>query len=156
MSELTLTVIKLGFLAVLWLFVLSTVSAIRADLFGARPSQPRDVRPPKPAKQPKPPRRAHGLVSRLVVVDGPDRGQEVALLGGPVVIGRGPQCTLPVSDEYVSTEHARLVPQDGRWYVEDLGSTNGTVLFGQRISGAVEVGAKTPIKLGKTVLELRK
>ncbi|HEU4490045.1 MAG TPA: FHA domain-containing protein [Jiangellales bacterium] len=153
MSELTLTVIKLGFLAVLWLLVLSVTSAVRADLFGVRPS--RGAREPgdKPARQPRP---TKGAPTRVVVVDGPAKNTAVALGEAPITVGRSPDCTLPVDDEYVSTRHARLVPRDGQWWVEDLGSTNGTYIGKERITRAVPVGTKSRVRLGKTVLELRK
>jgi Inner membrane component of T3SS, cytoplasmic domain len=151
-SELTLTVIKLGFLAVLWLLVLSVTSAMRADLFGVRPGkQPKQAR--QTAKPAKPPR---GAPSKVVIVDGPDKDRSVRLENAPVTFGRGPECSLPLADEYVSTQHARLVPHEGQWYVEDLGSTNGTYIGNDRLTRATLVGAKSRIRLGKTVLELRK
>jgi pSer/pThr/pTyr-binding forkhead associated (FHA) protein len=151
-SELTLTVIKLGFLAVLWLLVLSVTSAMRADLFGVRPTKA-----PKQARQAtRPAKRSRGAPNRVVVVDGPDKDRIVPLESAPVTFGRGPECTMPLADEYVSTQHARLVPHDGQWYVEDLGSTNGTYLGNDRLTRPTPVGAKSRIRLGKTVLELRK
>ncbi len=153
MSELTLTIIKLGFLAVLWLFVFTTVSAMRSDLFGAAPKPPKV---PKPAPAPRASRRARNAPTRLVVTDGPDRERSVPLGESPIVVGRGPDASLPLSDEYVSTRHARFVPRDGDWYVEDLGSTNGTQVNGTRVIAATAVRAKTPVRLGKTTVELRK
>lgn len=153
MSELTLTVIKLGFLAVLWLLVLSVTSAVRADLFGVRPGRAAREPAAKPVKQPKPTRT---VPTRVVVVDGPAKNTVVALGEAPVTVGRSPDCTLPVDDEYVSTRHARLVPRDGQWFVEDLGSTNGTYIGNERITRSVAVGPKSRVRLGKTVLELRK
>jgi FHA domain len=150
-SELTLTVIKLGFLAVLWLLVLSVTSAMRADLFGVRPSkQPRARQAAKPARP------ARGAPSKVVVVDGPDKNRSVPLESAPVTFGRGPECSMPLADEYVSTQHARLVPHEGQWYVEDLGSTNGTYIGNERLTRPSPVGAKSRVRLGKTVLELRK
>ena len=96
------------------------------------------------------------LAERVVVVEGVDKDRALPLGPGPMVIGRGADCTLSLSDEYSSTRHARLVPQDGQWFVEDLGSTNGTYVAGQRITRSTALGPKTPIKVGRTVLELRK
>jgi pSer/pThr/pTyr-binding forkhead associated (FHA) protein len=153
LSELTLTVIKLGFLAVLWLLVLSVTSAVRADLFGVRPDRVNREPAARQAKQPKP---ARGAPTRVVVVDGPAKNTVVALGEAPVTVGRSPDCTLPVDDEYVSTRHARLLLRDSQWWVEDLGSTNGTYIGNERITRAVPVGTKSRVRLGKTVLELRK
>lgn len=151
MSELTLTVIKLGFLAMLWLLVISATSAMRADLFGVRPAKP--VQPQRSARGSK---ASRGAPSKVVIIDGPDRGRSVPLTGAPVTFGRGSGCTVPLSDEYVSTQHARLLFHDGQWYVEDLGSTNGTYIGNERLTRSVPVGARSRIRLGKTVIELRK
>ncbi|WP_129664365.1 FHA domain-containing protein FhaB/FipA [Phytoactinopolyspora endophytica] len=155
MSELTLTVIRLGFLAVLWLLVLSVTSAMRADLFGVRPPKP-----PKQsraaARQSKQPKGGKGLPSKIVIVEGPDTGRGVPLQGAPVTFGRGDECTLPLADEYISTQHARLRFHEGQWYVEDLGSTNGTYVGNERLTRSTPVNVKSRFRLGKTVVELRK
>ncbi|WP_166346388.1 FHA domain-containing protein FhaB/FipA [Phytoactinopolyspora limicola] len=155
MSELTLTVIKLGFLAVLWLLVLSVTSAMRADLFGVRPPKP-----PKPsreaARQAKQPRNGKGFPARAVIIEGPDTGRTVPLEGAPVTFGRGDDCTMPLADEYISTQHARLRFHEGQWYVEDLGSTNGTYVGNDRLTRSTPVSVKSRFRLGKTVVELRK
>ncbi|HEU0042527.1 MAG TPA: FHA domain-containing protein [Jiangellaceae bacterium] len=154
MSELTLTVIKLGFLAVLWLLVLSVTSAMRADLFGVRPAAtPKDARP---AKQPRQPRTSKALPTTAVLIEGPDAGRSVTLSGAPVSFGRGADCTIPLADEYVSTQHARLRFHEDQWYVEDLGSTNGTYIGNQRLTRSTPVNTKSRFRLGKTVVELRK
>ncbi len=154
MSEFTLTLIKLGFLALLWIFVLSAVSVIRSDMFGARVDAPkqqkaRGARPQKAKKR-------RGQPGRLVVTEGPDAGQSVALDGSTVTLGRGSDCPLRLDDDYVSTRHARLVSNGESWFVEDLGSTNGTYLGNTRVTRPVEVSTGAQIRLGKTVVELRK
>ena len=168
MSELTLTLIRLGFLAVLWLFVLSAVSVIRSDMFGARvenrkaAKQPRAAQPPKPAKPPKSPkprslRRGDRHAPRsLVVVDGPDKGQSAPLGEKPILIGRGTDAAIRLDDDYVSTRHARVASNGEQWFVEDLGSTNGTYLGHQRVTTPTPITLGTPIRVGKTVLELRR
>lgn len=162
MSELTLTLIQFGFLALLWIFAFSVASAIRADLFGVRPRQ--QPRPQQPASAPGPASRAsdgkpvklhRGAPTRVVVIEGGDTGKQASLTG-PVSMGRGPTNDLDLSDEYVSTKHARFVPHNGQWYVEDLGSTNGTYVAGARISRPTPVGAKSTVRVGRTVLEMRR
>ncbi|TYK50473.1 FHA domain-containing protein FhaB/FipA [Actinomadura decatromicini] len=166
MSEFTLTLIKLAFLAVLWLFVIAAVGVIRADLFGSkaatraanRASQPR---PPKPRQQqPKPqrqPRSAqHGAPTKLVVVQGERAGTVIDLTGVPITIGRANDATLVVTDDYASSRHARIYAQDGQWIVEDLGSTNGTYLGRTKVSQPMPVPPGVPVRIGKTVIELRK
>ena len=162
MSELTLTLIRLGFLAVLWLFVLSAVSVIRSDMFGARVDSARAVKPgkqPKPAKPPRQRRPGRGdrnAPRQLVVADGPDAGQSVPLGTEPLLIGRGPDAAIRLDDDYVSTRHARVATNGEEWFVEDLGSTNGTYVGSHRVTAPTPVTLGTPIRIGKTVLELRR
>ncbi len=159
MSELTLTVIRLGFLAVLWLFVLTTVSVMRSDLFGTRVTQPQPKagpgRQPRPAA-PKPQKRPRTAPGKLVVTAGSLAGTTVTLTDQPVTIGRAHDSTLVLDDDYASSRHARIYPDSGRWMVEDLGSTNGTYLDRAKINGPTPVPLGVPIRIGKTVLELRK
>ena len=167
MSELTLTVIRLGFLAVLWLFVLTAISVMRSDIFGARTGrrpaprrvakagQPRPTagRPPRPAKPAKPKR---GTPARLIVTGGSLSGTSVPLGEVPITIGRAADSTIVLDDDYASSHHARVYPRDGMWLVEDLGSTNGTYLDRRKVDGPTPVQIGIPIRIGKTVLELRK
>jgi hypothetical protein len=170
MSELTLTLIQMGFLALLWIFAFAIASAIRADLFGVRPrtqQADRAVAAPaaagaaagavaaKPAKPAKPVKLHRGAPTKVVVIEGADSGKQADLIG-TVTMGRGEGNDVNLTDEYVSTQHARFVPHNGQWYVEDVGSTNGTFVAGARISRPTPVGAKSTIRLGRTVLELRK
>ena len=159
-SELTLTMIKLGFLAVLWMFVLTAVSVMRSDLFGTRVSQksaaPRNGRSAKPAKPPKPAKPKKGTASTLVVTMGSLAGTSIRLGETPVTVGRAQDSTLVLDDDYASGRHARLFRQDGGWYVEDLGSTNGTYLDRAKVTGPTPIPLGVPIRIGKTALELRK
>ena len=167
MSEFTLTLIKLAFLAVLWLFVIAAVGVIRADLFGSKAAgkaATRAAQPPRPAKaarQPKPraaqpPSAQHGHPTKLVVVQGERAGTVIDLTGVPITIGRANDATLVVTDDYASSRHARIYAQDGQWIVEDLGSTNGTYLGRTKVSRPMPVPPGVPVRIGKTVIELRK
>jgi pSer/pThr/pTyr-binding forkhead associated (FHA) protein len=77
-------------------------------------------------------------------------------LKGSTQIGREAGCAVRLSDTYVSQVHARLYGENGAWFVEDLGSTNGTFLNDRKVTSAVEVHAGDVVKVGKTVLELRR
>jgi hypothetical protein len=154
MSELTLTLIKLGFLAVLWLFVLSAVSVIRSDIFGTKaPPTARQARPKPTTKSRKP---ARGVPTKLQVIDGPNMGQSVPLGDAPILLGRGTDAAIRLDDDYVSTRHARFATNGEQWFVEDLGSTNGTYLGSQRITSPIPIGIGIPVRLGKTIVELQK
>ncbi len=165
MSELTLTIVRLGFLAVLWLFVLTAVSVMRSDLFGRRvaPRATKGGRPatpaPKPTKAAKPPKPAkgkRGVPSVLVITGGALSGTSVRLTDQPVTLGRSQDSTIVLDDDYVSSRHARFFPRDGQWLVEDMGSTNGTYLDRAKVSEATPVKIGMPVRIGKTVVELRK
>ncbi len=161
MSELTLTVIKLGFLAVLWLFVVTALSVMRTDVFGARTARPKAAKAPAAARRPtakplKQPRSQRGTPHKLVVTGGALTGTSLSLTDSGISVGRSPDSTLVLSDDYASTRHARLYPTNGQWYVEDLGSTNGTYLDRAKVNGPTAVPLGVPIRIGKTVLELRK
>ena len=161
MSNLTLLLIRLAFLAVLWLFVIAAVGVVRTDLFGsARPGRQRrrqrkqaQVKPPRQAK---PGRASRGTPQRLLVTAGGLAGTSIGLTDQQITIGRANDATLVLNDDYASTRHARLFPQDGQWIVEDLGSTNGTYLDRQKVTQPTPVPPGVPIRIGKTVLELRR
>ncbi|RUQ98039.1 FHA domain-containing protein FhaB/FipA [Labedella endophytica] len=182
MSELTLLVLRFGFLILLWLFVLGVVYALRADLFGrgnrkpapanAAASAPAPAAPapsrPTPARPTANPTAATVTVNRsrtgnatasnanrLVIVQGPREGQEIPLGTGPLTIGRSADSSLVLRDDYTSTHHARLLQWNEEWMIQDLGSTNGTFLDGKRIGSPTQVPLHTPIKVGQTVFELR-
>ena len=91
----------------------------------------------------------------LVVTDGALAGTRITLGTQPVLIGRADDSTLVLTDDYASTRHARLSPRGSEWYVEDLGSTNGTYLDRAKVTTAVRVPMGTPVRIGKTVIELR-
>ncbi|MGW0734362.1 FHA domain-containing protein FhaB/FipA [Streptomyces sp. NPDC002851] len=168
MSELTLTVMRLGFLAVLWLFVIVAVQVIRSDLFGTRVTQRGsrrggDARPQQGGRQSPPAQRQQGgrqrrgAPTKLVVSEGTLTGTTVALQGQTISLGRAHDSTIVLDDDYASSRHARIYPdRDGQWIVEDLGSTNGTYLDRTRLTTPTPIPLGAPIRIGKTVIELRK
>ncbi|MDT9681944.1 FHA domain-containing protein [Streptomyces sp. TRM76323] len=164
MSELTLTVMRLGFLAVLWLFVIVAVQVIRSDLFGTRVTQRgsrrEGARPQQGGRQgaaPPQQRQRRGAPTKLVVSEGTLAGTTVALQGQTITLGRAHDSTIVLDDDYASSRHARIYPdRDGQWIVEDLGSTNGTYLDRTRLTTPTPIPLGAPIRIGKTVIELRK
>ena len=160
MSELTLVLIRFAYLAILWIFVLSCISVIRSDMFGARlPRQagaaaPAKERRPRQRNKPAKPRR--GAPTQVVIVEGGNRGEAISLEKAPLLIGRGNDAAIRLDDDYVSTRHARIANSGEQWFVEDLGSTNGTYVGTRRISQATAIELGTQVRIGKTILELRK
>ncbi|MEI8083934.1 MAG: FHA domain-containing protein, partial [Actinomycetes bacterium] len=92
----------------------------------------------------------------LVVVDGSLKGTVLPLGTSTVTIGRAPDCTLVVDDDYASSHHARLYQSEGHWIIEDTGSTNGTWIERTRITGPTLIELGMPLRIGRTVFELRK
>jgi len=164
MNALDLTLIRIGFLVVLWLFVIAAVGVIRTDLFGH--SSPRARRraavatrlpKPRPERAPaRPARPSRSAPQQLLVTAGALAGTTLGLSDQQITIGRSGDATLVLSDDYASTRHARIFPQDGQWLLEDLGSTNGTYLDRQKVTEPTPVPVGVPIRIGKTVLELRR
>ncbi|MCS5715902.1 FHA domain-containing protein [Herbiconiux sp. CPCC 205716] len=209
MSELTLLILQLAFLALLWVFIFIIVYAMRSDLFGQRvrklrsdatpaaagatgaagpgsaaagaaaapggaqrptaaaaPSTPATPAPPAP-KVPTfvpapgtelsgPPRATTANAGRLVITSGPKNNSEIPLGTEPLTIGRSSDSSVVIRDDYTSTHHARLMVWGEEWVIQDLDSTNGTFLDGQRVTSPVHVPLNTPIRIGATSFELRR
>lgn len=175
MSELAVAALRLGLLLVLWILIISIVSSQGRDLMvGAR----NKVRPRGTSAAPAPvaaggtsgtaapgsvgsagnttgQQQSRPLPTQLHVTEGPLKGSVVDLHGVPLLLGRAQEADLVLDDDYVSGRHARLFPQGSRWFLEDLGSTNGTYVSGAQLTRTVAVDPGTAIRIGKTVLELR-
>lgn len=160
MPALILQLTRVGILLLLWLFVLAVIKVIRADLrLAADPRTDLDRsrrQARRAARAPVVAAPVGSLVpSLLVVTAGSLAGTRLRLGGGPVLIGRAEDSTLVLDDDYASTRHARIVAQGHGYAVEDLGSTNGTYLDRSRITAPTPVPVGVPIRIGRTVLELR-
>jgi pSer/pThr/pTyr-binding forkhead associated (FHA) protein len=165
-SELTLVLIRFAYLAILWIFVLSAISVVRSDMFGARvDSTPRAERKAqrqaqrqaqKQGQRGKPARRPRGAPTHVLVVEGANEGESASLDDAPILIGRGADAAIRLDDDYVSTRHARIASSGDQWFVEDLGSTNGTYLGSHRLTQPTTVQVGSRVRIGKTTLELRK
>ena len=170
MSELTLTVIRLGLLVLLWIFVFSVVGVLRGDLYGTRVLTRGKPKAPRPARQPvaevslpaglaaRKPTRASGRRTprSLTVTEGSLAGTTVPLKETGVLLGRNPECTLVLDDDFASGRHARIFLRDAGWFVEDLGSTNGTFLGTNKLTQPTPVQVGSILRIGKTVFELRR
>ena len=183
MSELTLLLLRIGFLVLLWFFVFAVVYSLRADLFGVKVRRMPDTAAPAasgaaaspplvaaaspsaltaPMAPSSRPSRADGgkattaSVSRIVITSGPKAGLELPLGTEPLTIGRSSESGLVIRDDYTSSHHARLVLWGDQWMIQDLDSTNGTWHDGKRVAAPVPVAIGAPVKVGATTFELRK
>jgi hypothetical protein len=150
LPELILQLTRAGFLALLWLFVFVALRVVRSDLYAA--SGMRVVVSGRRSGT----RPGRGRTARqLVVTHGALAGTRVTLDSRRIMLGRADDSTLVLDDDYASTRHARLTLQGEEWYVEDLGSTNGTYLDRAKVESPTRVPLGVPIRIGKTVIELR-
>lgn len=135
-TSLVLPMLRFAFLAGLLLFVARVVRAVLADL---------DVRSVPAAS-----------ARTLFVVEQPEalRGREF-LVVGEATIGRAPECAIMLLDGYVSSHHARVFMRGGRLWVEDLKSTNGTLVNGQRVRRPSALRPGDRLQIGDAVLTLR-
>ena len=181
MSELTLLILRLAFLAVLWLFVFAVVYALRSDLFGQRlrragadiaspfAGAPVAVAAPMPVETPAavaaaapteaigtPAAAGPAVATRLVITSGPKEGLEIELPSEQLAIGRSSESGLVIRDDYTSTHHARLLLWKDGWVVQDLDSTNGTFLDGTRVTQPTLIPLNTSVTIGTTTFELRR
>lgn len=149
MQGLILQLTRVGFLALLWLFVLAALRVVRSDLYAVS-----GLRASLPPRRVAPGRRGR-TARQLIVTHGALAGTRLSLDGRPIMIGRADDSTLVLDDDYASTRHARISFSDGDWFVEDLGSTNGTYLDRAKVTGPIQVPIGVPVQIGKTVIELR-
>jgi len=199
-SELTLTLLRLGLLVMLWLFVFAVVGVLRNDLYGTRVSRRRErsaakaqqaaqrraaaaaaagnaapapapaavpagmpsgrPAPASPPAQPGPggagrARGGRGIPTSVVVTEGRLAGTVIPLTASAMLIGRNPECALVLEDDFASGRHARIFHRDGGWWVEDLGSTNGTFLGGAKLTTVQPLTIGSALRIGRTVLELQ-
>ena len=155
MSPFVLSVLKYSLLVLLYFFVFRAIRSVAVDVGGRKRGVATQTRTPAPPSAAKPTR--GGKPPTQVVVHDPGGAKPITTkLRDSAEIGRGDRCAIRLQDTYVSQVHARLYPKDGAWYVEDLGSTNGTLLNDRRVDAPLEVHAGDVVKIGKTVLELKR
>ena len=90
----------------------------------------------------------------LVVVEGPDLGRTFDV-AGDAVVGRDPTAAMQLTDQEVSRRHAIVSHDADGVAIEDLGSSNGTWVGEQRVSGTAQLQVGQMMRVGSTVLELR-
>ena len=167
-----MTLLRLGYLVMLWVFVYSVVRVLRRDLYGTRitsrtgtvratPAVAAAAPPASPARggaptAAAPPAPARSRASRLVVSEGPLRGTTLPLSSSAILIGRAPSCTLVLDDDYSSSRHARIFPSGDQWILEDLGSTNGTFIGAQRVTTPTPLTPGVQVRIGQSVVELQR
>lgn len=163
-SELVVTLLRLGYLVLLWVLVIAAINVLRRDIFGTvvtsrgrgrtnrKTKQPKAATPAPPARKAETPRT--GPPTRLILTGGPLTGSALPLGSSPILIGRAPSSTLVLDDDYASGRHARLYPQGDTWWLEDLGSTNGTYVDDERVVQPRPLQPGIRVRIGQTTMEL--
>src|SRR5450756_687681 len=139
MADLIVTLLKVAFLAVLWLFVLLVANVIRTDLFRTTPAGvPGPAKDKRAARSPEPRNRSRHEAKVLAIDTGSQAGTRLIL-----------------DDDYVSGDHASLARRaNGDWVVTDLGSTNGTFVNEVRVVTPTVVTASDSLRIGRTQMRL--
>ncbi len=184
MSDLTLLILRIGFLAILWIFIFIVIYSLRSDLFGPGIRKIQAVQQAAQQQQaaaaPAASAVGHGrtsqdapteinsvqrqssrgatraTASRIVVTGGPKAGLELDVPATGLTIGRSSGSGLQITDDYTSNSHAKLALWHDEWMLQDLDSTNGTFLAGKRVTVPTPVPTGTPIRIGTTTFELRR
>ncbi len=150
-TPFALSALKYGLFALLFLFLWRSMRWVVRGL-NVEQATPRSERRGKGASsEPTPP---PGPAS--VIVYEKDHKPRTVKVSASMVMGRAPECELLLDDTYVSQEHARMFGKNGSWYVEDLGSTNGTFVNDQKLAAPAMVQPGDRIRVGTTVVELRR
>ncbi len=164
MTDQLLGILKLALLALLYLFFARVLWAVWTEVRGAgQPLVPQGAAP-QPADQsqtsePKRSRRKHtkrpaGQVGRLIVVDPSSRRGATLDVDRELTFGRAGGCTVSMPDDaYMSQIHARVYMEEGDVYVEDLGSTNGTFVNGDRLNAPQQLLRGDRVQVGHMTLE---
>ncbi len=166
MSEQLLTILKLCLLVLLYLFFLRVLRAVWVEIKGPKTTAHKAapapaaaapgpaIAPPAPAAPPKGRRARREAARALTVVEPAEQRGRTYPLGQELTVGRAPGCQVIVDDTYASQLHARVYARDGRLFVEDLGSTNGTWLNRQKVTAPTVMGRGDRLQVGNTVMEL--
>ncbi len=145
--DIVFQILKYSFLIILYIFLFFALRTVYVEVLPADRRQKAVAKSMRPAKLKK----AH-----LQVVQTEEKIANRFPLEDVLTVGRGEGCTVCLEDNYVSTSHAKFYPANGRFFVEDLGSTNGTYVNGRRISYPTELRQGDRIKIGKTIVEFRR
>jgi hypothetical protein len=152
-SEQLLFVLKLCLLALLYLFFFRVLRAVWAEI---KTPVPAGAAAPARSAGPKPARKEAKRPSpQLLIVEPADQKGRSYEIGNETTVGRAAGCQITLDDTFVSQLHARVFARDGRFLVEDLGSTNGTYLNRQKVSGPMVISPGDRLQVGNTVMELR-
>jgi pSer/pThr/pTyr-binding forkhead associated (FHA) protein len=145
-TPFALSAIKYGLLILLYLFIWRSLRRVVRDVRTQSPSGTRGRGKERTGAEVAAP-----TTASIVVVHEPDGAKPRTFkLATSMLVGRAPECEIRVDDTYASQQHARLFGRGGGWYVEDLGSTNGTFVNGRKTVGATPLRHGDSVRVGST------
>jgi FHA domain-containing protein len=142
MDEPLAAALKFGFLAVLYLFLLWVARSASRDVAGAAVA-------PEPEEARKAPRPTGNPRLEVVAAMGFEPGTEFPVNGG-ITLGRASGSDVRVEDPFASSHHARVFPRGPAIYIEDMGSTNGTLVNGRPLQRPQQLSKSDSIRIGDT------
>ncbi|HEY7939115.1 MAG TPA: FHA domain-containing protein [Acidimicrobiales bacterium] len=156
MSEQLLNILKICLLVLLYLFFFRVLRAVWVEVRGPAlvPAGKTSRKSGREASKAKHKSRGKHQEPHLTVVEPADQAGRVFVLGDEVTVGRAAGCQVTLDDTYASQLHARVYVRDGQLLVEDLGSTNGTWLNRQKVTGPLVIQRGDRLQVGNTVMEL--
>lgn len=148
MPELVLSILKYLFLILLFIFLARAVRAMYLEIYGTRNARRRETTDAPRTKAQRPPDR--------VAVASSNGKPRVYTLEEELLIGRGEKCHVVINDVYASQVHARIFKRDDAYFIEDMGSTNGTFLNRKKVTAALPVNRGDRVRIGKTEIEFKR
>lgn len=155
MPEALLTILKFFLVALVYLFFFRVLRAVWAEVTAAPSAGPVPAAAPAPQRGARPQPQSSKPARLKVIEPAESRGSQFDL-GDELTIGRADGCRIRLDDSFTSQLHARVFNRDGQFFVEDLGSTNGTFVNGSKITTHTPLRRGDRLKIGKTTLEVMK
>lgn len=154
MPESLLSLLKLLLLALLYLFFARVLHAVWSEVAAGRTGPAPVQAPTAPPGEPGRRRKRRRTPDRLVVVSPAEQRGRLYTLGPEQTVGRSPGCQVALDDTFASQVHARIFQGGEGWFIEDLGSTNGTFLNDRKVTAPQPLALGDRLKIGATELEV--
>ena len=141
MTDALVNVAKVLFVAALYLFLFFVARAVRGHVSSDTGRRPR--------------RTKSAATTPALMVTSPESSRRTIEIRRPVVVGRGSQADVTLEDSFASDRHARFDITEGQLFVEDLGSTNGTIVNGETVGQRIALSRGDTVRIGGTIMEVR-
>jgi hypothetical protein len=161
MSDLFFSIFRLAYLVLILIFLFSTVLLIRKDVYGSADGKKNskhgsnsDLRKASASGASESAKIVDGALASLSVVSGPMQGAIFPIMSTEITIGRSKANSFQLLDEFASSKHVKIFTLNGKWYIQDLSSTNGTWLGDKQLIGESKLAFGTPFYIGDSKIIL--